>query len=97
MTLTGHKNGVNCLDFAKDEKPLIISGSDDKTVKIWDYKQRTCIHTLEQHESCVSSVLFHPEMPHIFTGSEDGHILVWNRNTLAVQHTLNYYMQKVWS
>ena len=30
MTLSGHKMGINCIDFSKDEKPLLASGSDDK-------------------------------------------------------------------
>jgi coatomer subunit beta' len=41
-------------------------------VKIWDYKNRTCLQTLEHHENCVYSVMFHPEMPLLFSASEDG-------------------------
>jgi len=34
-TLTGHSNRVNSVDFSRDGK-RIVSGSDDKLVKIWD-------------------------------------------------------------
>jgi WD40 repeat protein len=35
FTLEGHEKGVNCLDyFAGGDKPFLISGADDKTVKV---------------------------------------------------------------
>lgn len=43
-TLEGHENGVNCIDYyPSGDKPYILSGADDKTVKIWDYQVRFII------------------------------------------------------
>jgi len=40
-TLEGHERGVNCIDYyPSGDKPYILSGADDKTVKIWDYQVR---------------------------------------------------------
>lgn len=40
-TLEGHERGVNCLDYyPSGDKPYILSGADDRTVKIWDYQVR---------------------------------------------------------
>lgn len=36
-TLQGHKNGVNCVDYFKGDKPYIVSGADLGAIKIWDY------------------------------------------------------------
>ena len=36
-TLTGHSDSVRTIAISADNK-YIISGSDDKTVKIWDFK-----------------------------------------------------------
>jgi coatomer subunit beta' len=30
FTLSGHTNGVNCVDYFKGDKPYIISGGDDR-------------------------------------------------------------------
>ena len=30
FTLSGHTQGVNCVDYYKGDKPYIISGADDK-------------------------------------------------------------------
>jgi coatomer subunit beta' len=38
-TLEGHERGVNCIDYyPSGDKPYILSGADDRSVKIWDYQ-----------------------------------------------------------
>jgi WD40 repeat protein len=39
---------VLCVDF--NEK-FILSGSVDKTVKVWDVKSGTCMHTFRSHDA----------------------------------------------
>lgn len=37
--------GVNCVDyFHGGEKPYLISGADDRLVKIWDYQVCCCVY-----------------------------------------------------
>ena len=73
FSLEGHEKGVNCVDYYHaGDKPYLISGADDRLVKIWDYQNKTCVQTLEGHAQNVSSVAFHPELPILLTGSEDG-------------------------
>lgn len=48
FTLEGHEKGVNCIDYySGGDKPYLISGADDRLVKIWDYQNKTCVQTLE--------------------------------------------------
>jgi len=38
-----HEKGVNCLDYYPGgDKPYLLSGADDRTVKIWDYQTKAC-------------------------------------------------------
>jgi WD40 repeat protein len=40
-TLEGHEKGVNTIDYYHGgDKPYLISGADDRLVKIWDYQVR---------------------------------------------------------
>merc|ERR1719340_184208 len=78
-------------------QPNLISGADDRMVKIWDYQNKTCVQTLEGHAQNVSSVSFHPELPIILTGSEDGTVKIWHANTYRLENTLNYGLERVWS
>jgi coatomer subunit beta' len=98
FTLNGHQKGVNCVEYAPTgEKPYLISGSDDRTVKIWDYQTKQCIQTLDSHTNNVSAALFHPVLPIILTGSEDGTVKVWHAATYRLESTLNYLLERVWS
>lgn len=41
FTLEGHEKGVNCIDYyTGGDKPYLISGADDRMVKVWDYQVR---------------------------------------------------------
>ena len=41
FSLEGHERGVNCLDYYPGgDKPYLLSGADDRTVKIWDYQTK---------------------------------------------------------
>jgi len=44
---------MHCGRFSPDGR-LIVSGSDDKTVKIWDRQSKECVHTFFEHGGYVS-------------------------------------------
>jgi len=91
------EKGVNCVDYYMGgDKPYLISGADDRMVKIWDYQNKTCVQTLEGHAQNIASVSFHPELPIILTGSEDGTVKIWHANTYRLENTLNYGLERVW-
>ncbi|KAF5830847.1 WD40-repeat-containing domain protein [Dunaliella salina] len=54
-TLAGHKKSVCSVAFTPDGATL-VSGSDDKTVKLWDVASGCCTATLEGHRSYVLCV-----------------------------------------
>lgn len=98
FTLVAHgAKGVNFADYyPQSDKPYLITCSDDKTIKIWDYQTKSCIATLEGHLSNVSFAVFHPELPLIVSGSEDGTIKFWNSNTFKLEKSINYSLERIW-
>ena len=40
-TLRGHSAGINCIAFYNQDKYLLLSGSDDFEVIVWDFSSRT--------------------------------------------------------
>lgn len=89
--------GVNSVDYyGQADKPYLLTTSDDKTVKIWDYTTKALIATLEGHTSNVSFACYHPELPVIISGSEDGTIKVWHANTYRLEQSLNYGLERAW-
>lgn len=56
FTLEGHEKGVNCVDYYHGgDKPYLITGADDRQVKIWDYQNKTCVQSLEGHAQNISA------------------------------------------
>ena len=60
-------NGTPALSAGGD-RPYLISGADDKSVKIWDYQTKACVQTLDGHSHNIAAVCLHPELPIIVTG-----------------------------
>ena len=81
--LRGHRRGVWSVQFAPKEAPpiigddgpastsrgLILTGSGDKTVKIWSLTDYSCLRTLEGHTNSVLKVLWMPLSPSTATAS----------------------------
>lgn len=51
----GHDNWVRGVLFHPGGK-FIVSCADDKTLRIWDYKNKRCMKTLSAHEHFVTSL-----------------------------------------
>ncbi|MEH2151563.1 nSTAND1 domain-containing NTPase, partial [Nostoc sp.] len=79
-TLEGHSREVNSVGFSPDGKTL-ASGSEDKTIKLWDVSTGKAIKTLTGHSSRVYSVGFSPDGKTLASGSEDKTIKLWDVST----------------
>lgn len=80
QTLAGHLWGVNAVDISPDAK-VIVSGSVDKTVKIWEIATGSLLHNLETHSQEVWSVATSPDGKMLASGGGDGNITLWEMTT----------------
>lgn len=72
----GHKSFVNCISAARSESQLLVSGSDDRTAKIWDTRQKDVVNTLPCKHP-VLTVCFNMLGDQIFTSGTDNVIKVF--------------------
>ena len=65
-----------------------MSGSDDRTLKLWEVHSGKCLRTLEGHGNAVQACGFSPDSRLLVSGSEDGTLKLWEVDTGEVCMTL---------
>lgn len=55
-TLAGHTGGVWCSQMAD---ATVLSGSTDRTLRVWDAASGACVHVLYGHTSTVRCMHLH--------------------------------------
>lgn len=83
--LTGHENWVNSVAVSPDGT-WAASGSDDRTVKIWDLKTGECRATLTGHTDIVWSVAVAPDGQTVFSASMDHTVRQWDKVSAQQTH-----------
>nr|GMD96241.1 coatomer subunit alpha-1-like [Ipomoea batatas] len=95
--LEGHDRGVNWASF-HPTLPLIVSGADDRQVKIWRMNDTKAweVDTLRGHMNNVSCVLFHARQDIIVSNSEDKSIRVWDATKRTGLQTFRREHDRYW-
>lgn len=75
-TNQGHTSRITCVAFAGDGDGVLVSGSDDTSVRMWDLKSRDSrpLMTLEEAKDGISSVVVPGTGYEVIAGSVDGRI-----------------------
>jgi len=84
-TLNRRSAPTLCVSWSPDGKRL-ASGSEDKTIEIWDANHRDAL-TLKGHEGSVRSVTWSPDGKRLASGGEDITIKIWD--TTSGQESLS--------
>ncbi|KIK63872.1 hypothetical protein GYMLUDRAFT_162248 [Collybiopsis luxurians FD-317 M1] len=79
-TLKGHTDGVMCLQYSESLShpsfPVLISGSYDRTVRVWNLETGVELHCLKGHTRAVRALQF--DDVKLITGSMDSTLRVWD-------------------
>jgi WD40 repeat protein len=94
--LEGHTDGVWSVSFSSDDKH-IVSGSWDKSVRVWDALTGEMLKVLEGHTGRVSSVSPSNDDKRIVSGSLDTSVRVWDASTGKMLKVLEGHTEPVFS
>jgi WD40 repeat protein len=93
--LRGHTIVVSSLAFKPDDPNVLVTGSWDKTVKLWDLSTSTCLSTM-RGENAIFSLAFSPDGQLIAAGEGNpynaraaGAVRIYCASTGQVKRALN--------
>ncbi|KAL0096641.1 cell division control protein 4 [Phycomyces blakesleeanus] len=77
-TLQGHEKTVRAIDAIGN---VLVAGSYDNAVSVWDLETGQLAHRMEGHENQVTCIALHSASNRCFSGSLDNTIRVWDTVT----------------
>uniref|UniRef100_UPI003AABA3DC katanin p80 WD40 repeat-containing subunit B1 isoform X2 n=1 Tax=Centroberyx gerrardi TaxID=166262 RepID=UPI003AABA3DC len=77
MSLTGHNNPVECIQFSSSEEQ-VVAGSQSGSLRVWDLEAAKILRTLMGHKANITSLGFHPFGEFLASGSLDTNIKLWD-------------------
>ncbi|KAI9695755.1 MAG: U3 small nucleolar RNA-associated protein 13 [Bogoriella megaspora] len=126
--LRGHKRGVWSVRFSplgtssisgeagatsSARRGYVVTGSGDKTVRIWSLADYSCLRTLEGHTNSVLKVIWLPppstttidgqargglkREPQVASAAGDGLVKIWNVEEGELATTLDNHTDRVWA
>ena len=83
LVWTGHAGSVRSVSYSPNSA-RVVTGSNDKTIRIWDTESGTAVgDPLVGHNGTVSSVAYTTDGRYIISGSHDRTIRLWDAETGA--------------
>jgi WD40 repeat protein len=80
---SGHSEAIRSLSFSPDNS-ILISGSDDFTIGVWNMANGNEIFTLTDHLGKINSVLYTMNGLYFLSSSEDGTTKLWDSHSFKV-------------
>jgi platelet-activating factor acetylhydrolase IB subunit alpha len=93
-TLNGHEHTVSSIEFTPDGV-FLLSGSRDKTIKMWEVSTGNCKKTLSGHNEWVRCVSINSSGSLFASCSDDESIIVWNMQSFSQLYTLTGHENKI--
>jgi U3 small nucleolar RNA-associated protein 13 len=95
-TCKGHKRGVWTVRFGRAER-VLATGSGDKTIRLWNLDDFTCVKTFEGHTNSVLRVDFLTHGMQLVSSASDGLVKLWNVRSEECTTTLDGHEDRVWA
>lgn len=89
-----HNGPVNSVVLAQSGK-YIVSGSSDKTIRIWDLESGDCIRKFVGHNATVKSIVVVPKRKRVVSGALDGSICIWDIESGKCLQTLKEHQASI--
>eukprot|EP01033_Poteriospumella_lacustris_P008928 gene8927-6410_t len=90
MQLQGHTNNVRALCWSCELDNILLSGSWDSTIRVWNVNTGHCLAIIRDHNADIYSIASHPQMPFTYIScSRDNTVRLWELGGLV--KVMRYY------
>jgi WD40 repeat protein len=93
-TLCGHADGIRAVAISPDGQ-TVVSGSYDRTLKLWALQTGELLRTLPGHTNRVTCIAISPDGQILASSSYDRTIKLWAMRTGDLLHTLSGHSGRV--
>ena len=90
--LQGHYGAVTALAVSpqtSESQSLLVSGSNDKTVRLWNLATGNALASLRGHSKWIQALVFTPNQTLLVGGNDGQNVRVWDGRTGRTLHTLH--------
>lgn len=94
--LDGHTMPVRSLAYSPLDPRVLVSGSDDERIHMYDAEGKTLFSSMSGHSSWVLSVDVSPDGAAIASGSSDRTVKLWDPKMRAAVQTMTNHTDQVW-
>lgn len=85
--IEGHTDHVCGLVMTPDSKQ-VVSGSLDKTIKVWDLSSGELLYTMKENSGRVGALAMAPDGQQVISGHPDGTVKVWDLSSGGLLRTI---------
>lgn len=85
----GHEEAINVLAFNPASEYIVVTGSADKSVGLWDLRNvKFKLHAFEAHHSAVTTLSWHPTEEGVFGSSGyDRRVIIWDLSRIGTEQS----------
>ncbi|BAQ64936.1 DnaJ domain-containing protein [Geminocystis sp. NIES-3709] len=83
-----HSGAINSISIASNGQ-IFVTGSNDKTIKIWKLNNGELVSILPDQKEAIYSVVISPDSHYLATAGKDKNIKIWNLSQQVLYATLD--------
>ncbi len=85
---------VTAIAFSPNSK-ILASGGFDRTIKLWNWQNKTIFTTLLGHSEMISDLAFLPTENYLVSGSWDGNVKIWDLDNQECFATFKTHFKEI--
>lgn len=86
--LSGHELSVTTCSIDGTSSPMVVTGSRDTSVRLWDIEKQTCLKSVKILRNIVTQVQWFEQDSCFLQVSEDLKIRIWDSRTMQVVQSI---------